>query len=168
MELDTAILDAIVLVQSDATSQPVYHPRACQTELSLLCLFFWQCLGGGFGIFAWKALMLVKCVKKQQDFKILHGSSAKLERLPEGWLSSSMLFFWMTLFHCRERISLFSIQYNAFIIFHLSLFHTCLFRIFWYRWSSTAKVFYWRPISIFYRAAVHYFESYISLPSRGI
>lgn len=82
LELDAAILDAIVLVQSDATSKPVYHPQACQTELSLLCLFFWQCLGGGFGIFAWKGLMLVKSVKNQKDFKILHGSSTKFE-----WLS---------------------------------------------------------------------------------
>lgn len=83
LELDSAILDAIVLVQSDATSKPVYHPQACQTELSLLCLFFWQCLGGEFGIifFSGKGLMLVKSVKKQ-DFKILHGSSTKFE-----WLS---------------------------------------------------------------------------------
>lgn len=36
------------------------------------------------------------------------------------------------------------------------------------RLSSTAKLFYWRPISIFYGAAVHYFESYIPLPYRGI
>lgn len=82
LALDTAILDAIVLVQSDATSKPVYRPQACQTELSLLCLFFWQRLGGRSGFFAWKGLMLVKSVKKQQDFKILHGSSTKFE-----WLS---------------------------------------------------------------------------------
>lgn len=167
LELDTAILDGTVLVQSDATSKPVYHPQACQTELSRLCLLFWQCLGGGFGFFAWKGLILVKSVKKQ-DFKILHGSSTKLEWLSWGWLSSSVLFFWMTLFYCRERISLFSIQYNAFIIFHLSLFHICLFWISRYRLSSIAKVFYWKPISIFYRSAVHYFESYTPLPSRGI
>lgn len=92
LALDTAILDAIVLVQSDAMSKPVYHPQACQTEPSLLCLFFWQCLGGGSGFFAWKGLMLVKSVKNNKTSKYCMVVAPNLNYFPKANLAHLCCF----------------------------------------------------------------------------
>lgn len=121
-------------MQSDATSQSIYHPQACQTKLSLLCLFFFQCLGGGLD-FCLKELDACQvCKKTIQTSKYYMVVAPNLNHFPKADLAHLCYFVVWPCFIAGSAFLLhFSTHYNAFTIFHISLFHIWLFKISWYR-----------------------------------